>query len=167
MLHQTKQTRESSSDEWWTLQELFDELCKMYNFYPELDVCATKANRLCKFYFTKKQNALVKKWMIGMKKRKCWCNPPNSIMKLFLKVAYEMWNDYKIQTMLIVPLNIQSSANYWEYVLRPMERGEKIMERPIEKRRKFLYKGRDTGTSINGYCVVIFGRYNPFQKKRK
>ena len=85
-------------------------------------------------------------------------------MKYFLKQAYEMWDKHRIETMMVVPLNIQSSINYWKYVLRPMEKGERIMVRPIEGRKKFLFKGRDKGTSINGYCVIIFGRKNKFQK---
>ena len=85
-------------------------------------------------------------------------------MKLFLKKAYEEFKINKIQTMMIVPLNIQSSNNFWKYVQEPMERGEKIMVRPIKTRRSFLYKGQETDTSINGYCVIIFGRKNRFQK---
>lgn len=164
MLHQDKQTKKQRSDEWWTPQDLFDELVKKFKFKPTLDSCATKANRLCGQYFSKKQNALTRRWIKGRIKRKVWCNPPNSIMKLFLKKAYEQWRDHKIQTMMIVPLNIQSSNNFWTYVQEPMERGEKIMVRPIKTRRSFLYKGQDTDTSINGYCIIIFGRRNKFQK---
>jgi len=165
MLHQDKQTKKQRSDEWWTPQDLFDELVKMFKFKPTLDICATKANRLCGQYFTKSQNALTRRWIKGRIKRKVWCNPPNSKMKLFLKKAYEQFVINKIQTMMIVPLNIQSSNNFWTYVQKPMERGEKIMVRPIKTRRSFLYKGQNNpDTSINGYCVVIFGRRNRFQK---
>jgi len=66
MLHQHKRTEESKSDEWWTDLKLFKELCKEYNFYPKIDVAATKANRLCGLYFTKKDNALKRKWIIGL-----------------------------------------------------------------------------------------------------
>lgn len=164
MLHQNKQSKSSGSDEWWTLHELFWFLVDLYDFLPMIDVCATEANSLRNLFFTKKDNALTRIWKIGKKKRKCWCNPPNSLIKFFLKQAYIMWDKYRIPTMFIVPLNVQSSKNYWKYVLRPMERGERIMVRPIEGRKKFLFKGRDTGTSINGYCVIIFGRKNRFQK---
>jgi len=164
LLHQTKQSKKSASDEWWTPHELFWFLVDLYKFLPMLDVCATEGNSLRNLFFSKRDNALTRLWKIGKKKRKCWCNPPNSKIKYFLKKAYEQWNDHKIQTMMIVPLNVQSSINYWKYVQRPMEKGETIMVRPIEGRKKFLFKGRDTGTSINGYCVIIFGRKNRFQK---
>jgi len=162
LLHQDERTISSRSDEWWTPHELFWFLVDLYHFLPMLDICATEANSLRNLFFTKKDNALKRIWMIGKKKRKCWCNPPNSKMKYFLKQAFEMWDKYRIQTMMVVPLNIQSSINYWKYVQRPMEKGERIMVRPIEGRKKFLFKGRDKGTSINGYCVVIFGRRNRF-----
>lgn len=159
MLHQHKRSKESKSDEWWTEQKLYDELCKEYNFYPEIDVAATKANRLCGLYFTKYDDAITKfRWRIGKKKRKCWLNPPNKTMKYFIKKAYQQFKLYGIQTMMIIPLNVQSSCSWWTNVQIPMERGEKILVRPIHKRRKFLFKGTDRGTSINGYCVVIFGR---------
>ena len=161
MLHQNKRTKESKSDEWWTTQKLYDELCKEYDFYPEIDVAATKANRLCTLYFSKNDDAITKmKWIIGKKKRKCWLNPPNKSIRYFIKKAYEQFRLCGIKTMMIVPLNVQSSKSWWRYVQIPMEKGEKIFVRPIYKRRKFLYKGADKGTSINGYCVVIFGRKN-------
>lgn len=158
MLHQNKRTKESRSDEWWTDQKLYNELCKKYDFYPEIDVAATEANRLCKFYFSKEENALTRNWKIGKKKRKCWLNPPNKIIRLFIEKAYEQFASFGIKTMMIVPLNVQSSCSWWTNVQIPMERGEKILVRPIHKRRKFLFKGTDRGTSINGYCVIIFGR---------
>lgn len=167
MLHQDNQSKRARSDEWWTPYDLFWELVCLYNFLPMIDVCATEANSLRKLFFSKKDNALTRIWMKGRTKKKCWCNPPNSIMKFFLKKAYEMFRDEGIETMMIVPLNIQSSSYYTKYVLKPMENGEKIMVRPIERRRSFLYKGWKTDASINGYCVIIFGRKNPFQKRKK
>lgn len=158
MLHQTERSELSQSDEWWTLQELYDELCKKYNFYPEIDVAATKANRLCNLFFSKKDDALTRNWKIGKKKRKCWNNPPAKQQGLFIEKAYEQFAGLKIQTMQIVPLNVQSSKPFWENVITPIKRGERIFYEPIKRRRKFLYKGRDVGGSINGYCVIIYGR---------
>ena len=66
--------------------------------------------------------------------------------------------------MLIVPLNTQTSKAWWRSVQRPMERGEKIMVRPMDKRINFEHGGRKGDSSINGYAVVIFGRKNKFQR---
>ena len=71
MLHQTKRSKSSQSDEWWTPHDLFWELSDKYDFYPEIDVSATEANSLCRYFFTKKDNALKRDWIIGKKKRKC------------------------------------------------------------------------------------------------
>lgn len=160
MLHQSKRSKSSGSNEWWTDHDLFWELCDEYNFYPEIDVAATEANSLCRRFFTKKDNALKRNWIIGKKKRKCFCNPPNKEMGKFLEKTYQQFKDLRIQTMFIVPLNIQSSKAFWNSVQIPMEKGEKILCRPIRGRRKFLFRGRDLGTSINGYCIIIFGRRN-------
>jgi len=164
MLHQTERSKSSISDEWWTPHDLFWELVNKYKFFPEIDVCATDANSLCRWFFTKKDNALKRDWIIGKKKRKCFLNPPNSEMGKLIAKAYQQYNDLKIKTMAIVPLNIQSSKSFQNNVQKPMERGEKIMVRPIYRRRVFKYRGwkqregKKITSSINGYCVVIFGK---------
>lgn len=162
MLHQSKRSKSSGSDEWWTDHDLFWELCDEYNFYPKIDVCATEANSLRNKFFTKKDNALERNWIIGKKKRRCWCNPPAKEQGKFIAKAYQQFKHLKIETMMIVPLNVQSSRAFEFFVQRPMEKGERIFCRPIYKRRKFLFRGRDYGTSINGYCVIIFGRRMKF-----
>ena len=162
MLHQNERSRSSGSDEWWTDHDLYWELCDQYNFYPEIDVCATEANSLRNLFFSKKDNALERDWIIGKKKRKCWCNAPAKDQGKFITKAYQQFRDLKIQTMQIVPLNVQSSNPFWDSVLIPIENGERILYRPIKKRRKFLFRGWDMGTSINGYCVIIFGRCMKF-----
>jgi len=167
MLHQTKRSKSSKSDEWWTPHDLFWELCDKYNFYPEIDVAATEANSLCKYFITKKDNALKRDWIIGKKKRKCWNNPPAKEQGKFITQAYQQYRDLKIKTMQIVPLNVQSSKAF-QVVQKAIEKGEKIMVRPIDGRRVFLYKGKKSVTikrkkqkitsSINGYCVIIYGK---------
>jgi hypothetical protein len=168
MLHSDKRSKSSGSNNWWTPKELFDELCKEYNFYPEVDVCADIDNTLLNLYITREQDALTRDWIIGKIKRKCWCNPPNADDKItvtitlkngkkvklkknrkllsgFIRKAYQQWKDLKIQTMMIVPVNVQGTKAWWDCIQDPME-------------------GKDTGTSINAYCVVIFGRRNPYLK---
>ena len=109
-------------------------------------------------FFSKKDNALDRDWIIGSKKRRCWNNPPAKAQGKFILKAYEQFHELKIQTMQIVPLNVQSSNAFWYSVIYPQRKGERILCEPIKGRRKFLYKGRDVGGSINGYCVIIFGR---------
>lgn len=59
----------SNTPEWETPQDLFDELNREFKF--QLDVCATKENAKCFFYFTKEDNGLVKEWS-----DRNWMNPP-------------------------------------------------------------------------------------------
>lgn len=60
----------SKTDEWETPQALFDELNKEFNF--DLDVCATRENKKCTKFFSKKENGLIHSWG-GYS---CWMNPP-------------------------------------------------------------------------------------------
>lgn len=70
------------SDEWETPQVLFEKLNLIYHF--DIDVAASKDNTKCKYYFSKEQDGLIKKW-VGT----CWCNPPYSKLKAWIKKAYE------------------------------------------------------------------------------
>lgn len=59
----------SSSEEWETPQNLFDELNKEFHF--TLDVCSTDENAKCRKHYTKADDGLSQKW-----EGCCWCNPP-------------------------------------------------------------------------------------------
>ena len=185
MLHQNKRSKKSTSNNWWTPFEAFEKLCKLYKFKPELDAAADDENALCNWYIDKKTNALNTHWTVkGKKKTNVFLNPPNGdekekvvvmtrsgkaktitktkrLLALFINRAYlEFTMGRKI--MMIVPLNVQSSGAWWSFVQNPMERGEDILVRPIEKRIAFLENGKKSTSSINGYCVVLFA----FDKKK-
>ena len=59
----------SSTDEWETPQELFDELNGKFGF--QLDVCASEANAKCRDFFTKAQDGIAQPWSA-----RNWMNPP-------------------------------------------------------------------------------------------
>ena len=160
MLHQHKRSKKSKSDDWWTPKKVFKKLCKMYNFYPILDAAASNRNSLCKWYIDRHTNALVIDWMVKGKKVLVWLNPPNKQLGKFIARTYQQFTDHGIKTMMIVPLNVQSSKSWWRNVQEPKERGERIFVRPIEGRIPFKNHGYGSQSSINGYCVVIFGRRN-------
>lgn len=50
----------SNSDEWYTPQELFNELDAEFHF--NLDPCATADSHKCDKYFTKADDGLSQKW---------------------------------------------------------------------------------------------------------
>lgn len=62
----------SKTGEWETPQGFFDELNKEFNF--KMDVCATKENAKCNIYWTKKDDALNKSWVLW--DGSFWMNPP-------------------------------------------------------------------------------------------
>lgn len=59
----------SSSDQWSTPQDLFDELDREFGF--TLDVCATAENAKCKSFYDRERDGLQQAWE-GV----CWMNPP-------------------------------------------------------------------------------------------
>ena len=50
----------SSTDQWATPQDFFDELNKEFSF--DLDPCADENNHKCERYFTKEQDGLKMDW---------------------------------------------------------------------------------------------------------
>lgn len=84
----------SSSDEWETPQDLFDSLNKIHKF--TLDPCATKQNRKCKKYYSKRDNGLIHSWA----GERVFCNPPYSQIKDWVKKCHD---EDQAQTVLLVP----------------------------------------------------------------
>lgn len=174
MLHQNKRSKKAKSNDWWTPEIAFDKLCKLYRFKPNLDAAASKRNALCDYYIDRNTDALTINWKLKNRKSKVWLNPPNdkekrgkktrALLGLFIKKAYIEFAANRAKIMMIVPLNVQSSVKaWWPYIQEPMERGEDIFVRPIKGRIPFQQNGSKNGTtSINGYCVVLFG----FKKKK-
>lgn len=60
----------SSSDQWATPQNFYDNLNKEFNF--NLDPCADKHNHKCNMYYSKNDDGLSKTWS-GYR---VFCNPP-------------------------------------------------------------------------------------------
>lgn len=50
----------STTDEWSTPQDFFNELDREFHF--TLDPCANEDNHKCKTYFTKEQDGLLQDW---------------------------------------------------------------------------------------------------------
>ncbi len=76
----------SKSDNWETPQDLFDALDKEYDF--QWDACADSNNtKTPGCYYDEKDNALIQDW--HRTAEVFWMNPPYSMLKEFLKKAYE------------------------------------------------------------------------------
>lgn len=74
----------STTDEWATPQDLFDDLNAEFNF--TLDPCASKHNAKCDKFFTKDQDGLTQSWA----KETVFCNPPyGRTVGKWVKKAYD------------------------------------------------------------------------------
>jgi len=159
MLHQSKRSKQSKSDDWWTPKEVYDKLCKKYGAHPELDVAADYKNSLCEFWINKRKDALKTTWKLNGLGNDVFCNPPNSIMGKFLQKAFLEYIKHRgnVRIMMILPTNIMSS-NSWFGNVEDQKKLYDIFYEPIKGRIRFLHKGKPgTHVSINAYLVVLFG----------
>lgn len=74
----------SSTPEWYTPREFFDELNKEFSF--TLDPCCTHENATCEKHFTEEDNGLSQDWSADI----VFMNPPyGRTIKQWMKKAYE------------------------------------------------------------------------------
>ena len=65
----TSGMRSSTTYEWTTPRDIFDELDAEFHF--DLDVASTDENALCEKHYTEKEDGLSQEWAGSV-----WCNPP-------------------------------------------------------------------------------------------
>ena len=73
----------SKKNDWETPPDLFKLGCDFFAHEPQLDVCATAENSLCKYHYNKEINALSKDFDIPF-----FCNPPFSDLKKWIRKCY-------------------------------------------------------------------------------
>jgi site-specific DNA-methyltransferase (adenine-specific) len=88
----------STTSEWATPQDFFDELNKEFNF--TLDPCATEENHKCNKYYTKATDGLTQNWG----GETVYLNPPygKEISKWIAK-AYQTHQDHKNTIVMLLP----------------------------------------------------------------
>ena len=97
------------NDEWETPPDVYKAACLQYGVKPQLDVCATRQSRKCRYYYTKEDDGLAQQW-----DRPFYANPPYSqvrdwvikadhevhahgvvgLLLTFAKVDTKWWHDY-------------------------------------------------------------------------
>ena len=87
----------SSSDEWSTPQELFDELNAEFHF--DLDPCATQDNAKCETFYTLQENGLEHSWG-GCR---VFCNPPYSEISKWVEKCYREGCKDNTTVVLLIP----------------------------------------------------------------
>lgn len=136
----------SKSEEWATPKWLFDVLNRQYAF--TLDPCATRANKLCPTYFTKKEDGLSQSWA----GHSVFINPPyGERIGLWVEKAY--WETRSRASWAVMLLPARTDTDWWQsYCVEPMYR-ERIF---IKGRLKF--GGSKTGAPFPS-AIVIFGNH--------
>lgn len=71
-------------DEYGTPKELFQNICKKYDVYPQIDICASHVNHVVDNYITKEQNCF--NYTIT---KNFFMNPPYSKVSDFMEFAYD------------------------------------------------------------------------------
>jgi len=169
-------TKMSESNEWWTLEQDFDKLCKKYQTVPLLDVAATNSNTRSYYYIDKKLDALKRDWII--KSGNCrwmrdygtytgntiqvvdiWLNEPTlkGMTKEFMLKAYEQWNKFGMSILSIFPAG-SLFRKYSEFMWDLFDK-KQITIKPLLPRPRFLFEGKETEFQArNDYAVIHFKR---------
>lgn len=100
----------SASDDWSTPQDLFDKLNKAFGF--TLDVCASRENAKCPYYYGKEQDGLAQPWA-----GRCWMNPPyGRTIGLWVRKAYE---SAQAGALVVCLLPARTDTRWWhDYVVK-------------------------------------------------
>ncbi len=167
MLHKRPRSKAMNSDEYATMWDLFNALCKKYNLRPNLDVAANSKNTKCMYYIPKEIDALTIDWVVKLGKNgkrqipTVWCNPPHNKKKIngklvsqteaFVRKALEQWLKFNMNIMMIIPAN----AVCTKFAEECIEGKAEI--HPIYGRPKFEVDGKPTKDSArNSYFCVIW-----------
>lgn len=130
----------SKSQEYETPNEIFEPLQKEFSI--ELDVCATKQNSKCDWFFTKESDALQLAWT-----KNFWMNPPfGRDLKKWVQKAYEE-SQKGVTGVLILP--VRSNTHWWhKYII-----DTKSEVRFLKGETKFV--GHERGLWLP-FAIVIF-----------
>ena len=71
----------SDDPAWETPPHIFKFGCELFNFHPEIDVCATAQDKKCELFIG--EDSLNKEW-----NRDFWINPPYQNVKEWIRKAY-------------------------------------------------------------------------------
>lgn len=78
----------------------------------ETDLAASHENAVCRFYFTKEDDALTQEW--GTFGGWNWCNPPFGHISPWVEKAYKstLSEEYESKTLMLLPAGVGS--NWWK-----------------------------------------------------
>ena len=138
-------------DEYGTPKKLFQNICKKYNIYPQIDICASKTNHVLPNYITKEQNCFSHSI-----NQDFFMNPPYSRVSEFMGFAYEQ---HLLNNVSCIILTYSKTGTRWwhKYVQNIADYVE-------------FQKGRISFLDENGnktkYCAPYDSVWIVFKKKR-
>ena len=138
-----------SSTEWETPQDFFDELNKEFQF--EMDVCASKENAKCPYFWTKEEDAFTRNWHYF---HSLFMNPPYSKdIDKWIGKAYEA--SQKGTTVVCLIQGRSTDTKWWHsYIMRSSE------IRYIKDRLHFGINKKFSRANISSIIVV----FHPYSK---
>ena len=93
----------SKDNLWETPPDLFEFGCDLFNFKPEIDLCATAKDTKCKTFF-----GLNEKWGMSSLNPDCkwhkdgWLNPPYHNVKDWIRKAYFSHMKYNVSILALL-----------------------------------------------------------------
>lgn len=133
----------NKSDEWYTPQDIFNQLDSEFHF--NLDPCATPESAKCKIFFTKEDDGLSKKWG-GYR---VFCNPPYSEINKWVEKAYRETREDNTIVVMLIPA--RTDTKYFHNFI--YQRSE---IRFVKGRVKFCGNTRESASAPFPSMVVIF-----------
>lgn len=135
-------------DEWWTQKSTYDEICAQHNVKPNLDVCATEeSTKVPDNFITVDEDMMLTDWSKHTthegQEIVAFMNPPNSDLKMAIKMAMKMWKDRNITILMLIPANVISRnyfMQYWDLITSGTIKPDRDW-RPLFKRPQFLERG--------------------------
>ena len=100
-------------DEYGTPKELFQSICKKYDIYPEIDICASDTNHVVSNYITKEQNCFNHNIT-----KDFFMNPPYSKVSEFMEFAYSQ--HVKNNLSCIILTYSKTGTRWWHRYVQGM-----------------------------------------------
>ena len=141
-------TPESKKDSWRTPLYFFDALNKEFGF--DVDLCASKENKLCLDYFSEDRSAIDFEWNFHYTSAVCFLNPPYSQTQVWMERAAQQAKLHNITVVALVNANTDT-----KWFADAVESSNEI--RLITGRIGFIgEEGKKSNGNTKGQCIIIW-----------
>ena len=152
-----KGTEQSNSPEWWTPDQLYNNLCKQFDIHPQLDAAANSKNTKCQYYLN---DALNQEWVLGDREPEIvdvWWNPPGNMVQPFVNRSMDQWLKYNMNQLGLIPVNTITNVGFESIWRLHNNQGNPLIYPLFGIRPRFLLAGKEQEfASRNGYIILVF-----------